>query len=48
VQPSLAVEPPQAADLAPEPARPAAAPSGEKIDLEIPAFLRRQYSGTQH
>jgi cell division protein FtsZ len=48
MQPSLAVEPQPGADLAPEPARQATAPSGEKIDLEIPAFLRRQYSGTQH
>ncbi|MCC6716736.1 MAG: hypothetical protein IT555_02530, partial [Acetobacteraceae bacterium] len=27
---------------------PRAAAPGEKIDLEIPAFLRRQHSGTQH
>jgi hypothetical protein len=28
--------------------RAAAPASGEKIDLEIPTFLRRQHSGTPH
>jgi hypothetical protein len=27
---------------------PRAPAAGEKIDLEIPTFLRRQHSGTQH
>ncbi len=31
-----------------EPPRATSQASGEKIDLEIPTFLRRQHSGTQH
>jgi cell division protein FtsZ len=45
-QPTLGTEPP--AEYPAEPPRAAGQTQGEKIDLEIPTFLRRQHSGTQH
>ena len=46
VQASQPSEP--AAELQVESPKPATQTQGEKIDLEIPTFLRRQHSGTQH
>ena len=46
VQASQPSEP--AAELQMEQPKPASQTQGEKIDLEIPTFLRRQNSGTQH
>jgi cell division protein FtsZ len=46
VQASQPAEP--AAELQVESPKPATQAQGEKIDLEIPTFLRRQHSGTQH
>jgi cell division protein FtsZ len=46
-QPSLGAEP-FGESPAPEPPRATGQTGSEKIDLEIPAFLRRQHSGTQH
>ena len=46
VQASQPSEP--AAELQVESPKPATQAQGEKIDLEIPTFLRRQHSGTQH
>ena len=45
-QASHQAEPAQ--ELQVESPRPATQAQGEKIDLEIPTFLRRQHSGTQH
>jgi cell division protein FtsZ len=49
-QPSFPTDQPTAApaEMLAEAPRAAAPASGEKIDLEIPTFLRRQHSGTQH
>jgi hypothetical protein len=46
VQASMPTEP--SAELPVEQPKAASPAPGEKIDLEIPTFLRRQHSGTQH
>jgi hypothetical protein len=45
-QAALPTEP--TGELPVDPPKPASQAQGEKIDLEIPTFLRRQHSGTQH